>query len=586
MFSRCVRWLCVLSIVIFSLAAQAESIIEHLPEDAIGFVTVRNLQAANAKAMNIAKMFQDLDPDPIPEPLKLVKAATGLGAGLNEQGDLLLAALPGANGPASMPLPMLLVPVSDYAAFAGSVNGDVSGEVCRVTISGEEVLVAKRGSYAVLMNVDNRDRLESLLSSPPKTPAGLQPMTDWLAKIDVAAVLTPSGLDLLTSMGQAGLAGQRANLDAQLGDPQLGNTLRQLKQTFEMYEAILGFLGAELDSAAVGFAIDDQSNLKLVTQAVLAKGGKLADAKGIEPGKQSPLTPYANEPFVMAAGGPMPPSYGETAARFMREMFQKFPTPYGFEKLTEDQWKEVEAMWGDTMRGLSSMSMCMLPGEGDEPLMSNLYGVFKVEDSAKYLTSYREAMKKWNDLLASTSSDIKLHYETEETEVGGKKALFMSTDVAAAAGDQNVPMFQNMLKAMVGEDGKSKAYLIAADQMTVVMAMSDGKHAAKFLEQFEKHATGLADAAQVQTAVKLLDPQAPWIAVISPKGCVTWFSRFFDKVIAMTGGVPMLKIPEYPDSPALGISFKVSDGRVNTELVLPKEAIQTLVAYIKKCMGQ
>jgi hypothetical protein len=584
MLSRTARWLWVIVCIVAPLAVRAEPVLDHLPEDAIGFVAVRDLQAASTKTEKLLKMFEQLAPQPIPEPLVLAKAATGLGAGLNEQGDMLLVALPGQGEGMAMPAPLLIVPVSDYAAFAGSVNGDAGGEICRVTIAGEEVLVAKRGSYAVLMNVENRDRLESLLAKPPKTPAGVEPLKDWLAKTDAAAVLTPSGVDLLTSLGQAGLAGQRAALDAQPVDPQLEKTFRSLKQTFEVYETVLGFLGAELDAAAIGIGIDDEANFKLMTQAVLTKGGKLADVKPIEPLKDSPLAGYADKPFVVAAGGPIPSSYGQVMATFGRKMLEKYPSAYGFEKFTDKEWDEVEAMWTDTVRGLRSASMILLPGEGEEPLISNIYSIVKVDDAMKYLSSYAESMKKWNELLARTSLDIKLKYEVSEVEVSGKKGLLMVSDVLSAAQDENVPDVQTFIKAMVGEDGKTRMYLIAVDDNTVVAAMADEAHATKIMDHAAKRETGLAESSAVQTAGKLLDPQATWMGMISPKGLVAWVGRIYNNMFVSAGGAPPIEFPEFPATPAVAFSVKLADGRLSTELAWPVETTQGLVAFIKKCM--
>nr|MBA3482949.1 hypothetical protein [Pirellulales bacterium] len=219
--------------------AQAEPALDHLPDDALGFVLIRNLEATNAKIESVTKIFQEVSPMPIPAPLPVLKAATGLGEGLNEQGDAVLALLPGQDRGDDL-RPLLIVAVGDYAAFAASVNGDAAGEVCRVTIAGEEILVAKRGTHAVLMNVEHRERLEALLTAEPNPLPALAPLADWLAKIDVAAVLTPRGVKLLAMMGQQELAGQRAVVR------------EQLQETLQMYETMLGFLGAEMEVAAAG----------------------------------------------------------------------------------------------------------------------------------------------------------------------------------------------------------------------------------------------------------------------------------------------------------------------------------------------
>jgi hypothetical protein len=207
-----------------------------------------------------------------------------------------------------------------------------------------------------------------------------------------------------------------------------------------------------------------------------------------------------------------------------------------------------------------------------------------VDDADQYLKIYRKAMDTWNELMGKTSSDIKLKYESSDVEIDGKKGVLTLTDIAAAAGDQNVPMFQNMLEAMFGEDGKLRMYLVAADQKTLVMGISDEDGLKKALRSAASGESGLAKSASVETATKLLDHRAPWHGVISPQGCVAWFSRLMETVMAQFGGPPMT-IPEYPESPPVAFSLKLTEGRFSAELIWPSQTLQTLAAYIKKCQA-
>jgi hypothetical protein len=562
------------------LLAHAESIVDQLPDDAIGFAIVRNMEAANAKVEKVIKIFEELSPQPIPAPLPLIKASTGLGEGLNEQGEAMLALLPGG-GETAPPRPLLVVAVSDYAEFAESIKGDATGEVCRVTIAGEEVLAAKRGDYAVLMNVEHRDRLEALLSSNPKSVAAVASLDGWLAKVDFAIVVTPAGIDLLTSMGQAGLAGQRAEMESQFNDPQFADMLKQMQQTFAIYDAVLGFLGAEIEAAAAGVSIDDDTNVKLESQVLLTKEGKPATVDEAERPKESPLAGYPDEPFVMALGGPLPATYGETMSKAMRKLIEAYPKMYGFEDLKKEDWEKLEEAWKSSMRGMRSFSMVMFVGEEDDPLYSNLYSIMSVDDADEYLKVYRTAMETWNELMAKTSSDIKLKYENSEVEIGGKKGILTLTDIAAAAGDQDVPMFQNMLEAMFGEDGKLRMYLLAADNKTLVMGISDEDGLKEAIKNAASGESGLAESTSVEAAIKLLDERAPWRGAVSPKGCVAWFSRLMGTFMAQFGAPPMT-IPEYPDSPPVAFSFNLTEGRFSGELVWPAETLKSLAAYVKK----
>ena len=78
---------------------------------------------------------------------------------------------------------MFLLPVSDYAKFAESIKGDATGEICRVTIADEDVLVAKRDDYALLMNVEHRALMQQILAAQRSLcPLRSEPIASgWLA---------------------------------------------------------------------------------------------------------------------------------------------------------------------------------------------------------------------------------------------------------------------------------------------------------------------------------------------------------------------------------------------------------------------
>ena len=144
--------------------AEADEILDYLPEDALGFVVVRDLGVASERIQKVAMSARLA----LPGPLGSLKFATGIAAGLDEQGDLLVALIPGSR-PAEPPEPMVLLPIANYDDFAASVKADPSGKVSSVTIADEEVLVAKQGPFAMLMNTEDRESLElitSLESSP------------------------------------------------------------------------------------------------------------------------------------------------------------------------------------------------------------------------------------------------------------------------------------------------------------------------------------------------------------------------------------------------------------------------------------
>lgn len=561
-------------------ALRAESVVDNLPDDSLGFVVIRDLAGFNAKVEKLTKIFRDVAPMPIPAPLSLAKAATGLGDGLNEQGDAMLALLMGDDGPAAL-MPLLLAPVSDYAAFAESVKGDAAGDICRVTIAGEEVLVAKRGDFAVFMNVENRDRLESFVAAEPKTPASLAPLADWLATNNLAAVLTPVGREALTALGKASIKAQQSQLNEEFGDPELAEALKQMQQSLTMAEAMLGFVGAEVDAAGIGLSIDDATNVKISKRVLLAKEGELAKVKSIAPIEPAPLVGYPAGSFVLAAGGPFPPEWGEAMSRTSRKWMERFPEVYGLNDLDETQWKELEDLWGKSMKGARSISMVLETGDEDDPLYSNLFSVFKIDDAKGYLKNNREALKVWNEIMAGANPNFNMQYEASDVQIGGHDGLLLVLDLAKAAGPNEAAMLTPMMETMFGEGGKMRMYMIATDAETVVIGVGSEEGVAKAIERHKAAKNDFLDAATVQTTTKLLNPKAPWQGYLSPPGCVKWFSRMISKMMAQFGGGGPT-IPEYPDTPPIGFSMNIAKGQLEAEMVVPVEALEGLADFIEK----
>ena len=212
-------------IALLPAAVNGADVLDHLPDDALGFVRLNDLGTTDARVQNFAQTLRV----PIPAPLTFLQIATGLGEGINPDGDALLAFLP-AEDPTQAPAPFLLIPVSDYARFVDPVEGDVSGEICRVSISGEDVLVARDGDYAVLMNVEDRERMESLLPLDNQPKAVLQPIGEWAARNNIVGMIMPAAVDLIIGMGRDGVQAQQQQFEEDFDDDGLQEMVYQMKQ--------------------------------------------------------------------------------------------------------------------------------------------------------------------------------------------------------------------------------------------------------------------------------------------------------------------------------------------------------------------
>ncbi|NOY30280.1 MAG: hypothetical protein GXP28_08915, partial [Planctomycetes bacterium] len=516
-----------------------------------------------------------------PAPLAFAKLATGLDEGLRRQGDLLVALLPGENK-TSEPQPMVLLPVDDYAKFAASIEADPSGEICRVTIAGENVLVAQFGEYALMMDVEHRETLELLLGLQQAPVASLKPLDFWLEKNDVVIALMPQGVEALLSLGKKTLAQQQEQLEGELDDPQVSVLLQQMEINAEIFQWVLESFETEIKLVAVAISLDKEANLRISKRVLLKESGKLISGASEKATAVSPLLGYADQPFVVVGGGPLPESWTEALSAMSRKFMERMPELYGLEEMEGPQWEKLQDSYLSLMKGLKSSSMIVLPGKEGEPLFSNIFGVMKTGDAAGYLESYRTAIELWNEIMENSTSDIALQYEITSKTIGTKKACEIVVDVASAAQDPNVPGFNWMLEAMFGEDGKMRQLLVAANEQTLVYGMANEEQLVALIPQIENGESGLLDSAEVQMTLKLSPADAPWRLLISPQGCVKWGKRIMDEFLThLMGQTP--EIPDFDSCPPVGLSVNLVEGRVEADLVCPVETLEALAAYIEKC---
>ena len=160
-----------------------------VPRDALAIVVLRNLSQSDAKA---GKLLAALG-TPLPGPLTMIKSIAGIESGLDSTRDLMFVLLPPANNSEQYHLAVWL-PTSDYDALVRSLEGDPERRIAAVTIAGEDLLVVRHGDWAVIMDPDERDRLEQLRDAASAPPRQLAAWSAWVDRQDAAVVVLPSGM--------------------------------------------------------------------------------------------------------------------------------------------------------------------------------------------------------------------------------------------------------------------------------------------------------------------------------------------------------------------------------------------------------
>jgi hypothetical protein len=122
---------------------------------------------------------------------------------------------------------------------------------------------------------------------------------------------------------------------------------------------------------------------------------------------------------------------------------------------------------------------------------------------------------------------------------------------------------------------------VPADDKTVVFGIDEPEGIAATVRSVAKGEAGLANTLGVQQTLKLIDPLPSWAGIASPKGCMAWLGRLYNKLLNPLGpGAPAL--PEFPDTPPLGFALSLVDDRISGEVAWPADTLRGLAAYIKK----
>ena len=552
-------------------ATLAQDALQQIPKNTLGFAIVQNLADASGKFVQLFEPFEKT----YLAPLTVAKYVTGLNAGLDESGDLVIALLPG-EGREEPFRPLVLLPITQYEVFATSLNADPSGEVCRITLKGEDILIASTGSHAMLMNVEHRAMMEQFKLRKQVPQAALSQIDTWLPKQDVAFVLLPQGIRHLSHLQHQPARRQRVGLDF-LGQPSI---LNQWLSTVSKNE-IADWLDSNVELAAIGINVDDQLNLRLGKQLIIKKSSPLASLVPGTSEQQTAKLGLSDKPYVFAAGGPIVPGWGKQLATFLCQLEQKNAAANGLENIASGLWDKEERAYRLLFEEIRSCSAMMLIGEKGEPLAGNFLGIATVPDVSKYFDSLPQVVETWNEITQQSTSDIKPDFDFTTEEIEGKRRCEIVIDIASTARDPNVPIINWMLEAVFGPEGKLRVRFTEVNSTTFLFGLATQEQMAELLKRERDKATTIPQSTEELATLGLVKPDTPWKALISPQGCLRWASRAYGEFIGLLNN-DEINIPEMPNSSPIGVTVDWNKRHWECEIVCPAETWATLAKYLAK----
>ena len=171
--------------------------LDAIPSTALAVILVNRLEATSDKIEKLAGKVQA----PSVSLLSLARVQTGIHEGLDDKATAALAWLPAEDNPLESPIPIVVLPVTDYAKFVAQLQPEnATDKITQVYVAGKAVLVCQKGNFAVLTGAEFEPTLKDVLASVKSVGDDLSPLRTWLAEVDVAAVATPTVIKAVSDL--------------------------------------------------------------------------------------------------------------------------------------------------------------------------------------------------------------------------------------------------------------------------------------------------------------------------------------------------------------------------------------------------
>lgn len=548
-----------------TLATAQSELLELVPDDALGIVVVNRLAETSAKLEGIGEQLQV----PMPPPLGTFKSMTGLQKGIDESKAAGIVLLPTAESvkPAAG---VLLIPVKDYKQLIEQLRpADANAQIAEVQIAGAQALVASKQNYAAFSLVEQKPALERFLNSKKNLGGSLEPISKWMTAQDAFGLALPAGIKLGTKRGLDRLSILLEQLE-NAGDQQ-----KKVAAMLEPYREVMQLAQRDVTHVATGFRIDKSRALHLATQTLLIPESSAGRAFGEVQRVDGVFHGLPNEPYAMLAGTTIPQKWLDKFGNLFAKLSRLNPEVGA---LDEKQVAELVEAQIASLRDAKSLAMFIGPTKSDESAYANTIATLQVEDATAYILKFEQTLAKIHQLSKNAPKAVP-QYETKHIKVGNIDALEITMDMSAAMSAQNEnPAAAKMLEKFMGPGGKMKMFAAPADKTTVVMAYVSQDNLERGLAAVRNPNSGLKANAALRTTVKLLPRGSQWMAFVSPRESIQFFTSTLAPI--MPGG-RAIELPDFPQTPPVGLAAKFATGRVETELVIPPEVTVAAGKYIQ-----
>jgi hypothetical protein len=477
---------------------------------------------------------------------------------------------------------VVYVPVTNYKEFAASLGAaDDSGAPSKFEVEdGPDGFMASKAGFAVLVESSHEDVLTKVLAAKKGVSDVGPTLRAWIGKHQAAGVLLPPGLAKIFDEVIEGLEKFKKEVPGEQGALIAG--------MFDVYADLIKAGRDEVTSLAMGARLDEATGLDWAMQASFRPDGKLAAAaKDIVPLPKSPLAGLPEGEFFIAGAGVVPGNWMKEMMNFSLGLSAKIPKDLGGYRFTPEEAKEIAEATSQSLEGMKSFSMSM--GLSGKTFFDRMFGVIKVDDSAKFMANYEKNLARVAEITKKNPKSGYPAQSVERKKIGGRDVLLVTMDIEAmlkqAEEQPGGADAAKMMKQVIFGGDKLTGYITAVDAETVVMTYDEDALEA-FADDVKQGKPGLADDIQIKEAAALLPAESQWVGYMNVGGYMELVKKFMAAALAGNGGPNFFPpIPPFPDAPPIGFAARVNPTSLEGHVVVPMSLAEAVRDYVLQMRG-
>ncbi|HEX3600173.1 MAG TPA: hypothetical protein VHU84_08515 [Lacipirellulaceae bacterium] len=587
-----------IAILIFAATfARAADLLDEVPNDALGFIHVHHLRQIESKSQKLTSEISRT----VFSPLNFLHQVAGLKDGLNLEGDCLFVVLPDANGNDRKFEYCVWIPVTDYDGFLHSLNARSVDGIASATIGGEDLLVAHRGEWALVMDPDQRPRIAELAAATPSPP----PMPDWKPWInsnDVSVIAFAPGLRYFSAWLDNDSDNERSGSSSQDKDNPFGYLNENSGDEFVAANANRGtadsmqgikiecrkWLAAapemaqaiqQVTAAGCGLRLDDKGSAIAGMRVAISKEftDEYLDKKntGAVP---AAFSAYDGGGFALNGAGHIPTALlAAISSAYVRRTAADLVAEEKTE-LDEDSLKLLQEEVEKAAADVQSVALLSQPGLNPQPVYTNNFVVVRVGSTSTFVDHAKEVMRLWNKANRDAKGEIHMVFDEEETKIGERTAEQYSLDVAALDGTAVVPEVRQAMERLFGAGGKLRVWVIPTDDHTMLLAAATPEQVATAIKSLDRKQPTDWQSDEFAATNALLPTDADWRIFVDPGRYEDWVRR---EAIAMAG-VPIIggRVGrDFASTTPVGIAGSMRDGELWLDAAALSPTFKSLAVY-------